>query len=74
MSFKELRELTGLSRAAFSREYHIPIRTIEDWESERRNPPEYVLELLEFKIRIILSQQNFWNENKYMEVIDGRKN
>lgn len=54
MSFKELRELTGLSRAAFSREYHIPIRTIEDWESERRTPPQYVLELLEFKIRTII--------------------
>lgn len=64
MSFKELRELTGLSKTAFSREYHIPLRTIEDWESERRNPPEYVLELLEFKIRIILSQQNFGKEEK----------
>ena len=42
-----IRELSGLSRAAFSRKYHIPIRTIEDWDSGKNKPPEYVMELLE---------------------------
>lgn len=47
MNIKEMRELLGISRAAFSREYKIPTRTLEAWESGERNPPGYVLELLE---------------------------
>lgn len=42
-----LRSLTGLSQQAFSDKYEIPKRTIEDWEAERRTPPEYVIKLLE---------------------------
>nr|WP_296083930.1 helix-turn-helix domain-containing protein [uncultured Blautia sp.] len=44
---KKLRELTGLSQQAFSDKYEIPKRTIEDWERGRRNPPGYVVKLLE---------------------------
>lgn len=44
---KKLRELTGLSQQAFSDKYEIPKRTIEDWETERRTPPKYVIKLLE---------------------------
>lgn len=47
MTIKELRSLTGLSQKAFSDKYGIPKRTIEDWETERRTPPEYVIKLLE---------------------------
>lgn len=47
MTIKELRTLTGLSQKAFSDKYEIPKRTIEDWEAERRTPPEYVIKLLE---------------------------
>lgn len=46
MTITEIREMSGLSRAAFSRQYKIPVRTLEDWESGKRTPPEYVLELL----------------------------
>lgn len=35
---------------AFSEKYHIPKRTIQDWETEKRNPPKYVIELLEFRV------------------------
>ena len=44
---KAIREMTGLSRAEFSRQYKIPLRTLEDWDSGRGKPPEYVLDLLE---------------------------
>lgn len=44
---KKLRELAGLSQQAFSDKYEIPKRTIEDWEAEKRTPPEYVIKLLE---------------------------
>lgn len=47
MTIKELRLLTGLSQQGFSDKYKIPKRTIEDWESAKRTPPEYVVLLLE---------------------------
>lgn len=51
MTIKEIRALTGLSRAEFGRVYHIPERTLDDWEKERRTPPPYVLELLEYRVK-----------------------
>lgn len=47
MEIKEIREASGLSRAAFSRKYEIPIRTLESWEAEVRKCPDYVRKLLE---------------------------
>ena len=47
MTIKEIRSITGLSQAKFGDEYEIPKRTIEDWETGRRKPPEYLLRLLE---------------------------
>ena len=47
MTIKEIREYLGVSRAEFSRRYHIPTRTLDDWEKGKRTPPPYVLELLE---------------------------
>lgn len=46
-----MRNYIGVSRAEFSRRYHIPLRTLESWESEVRTPPEYVLQLLEESVR-----------------------
>ena len=36
MDIRELRESTGMSRAAFAKEFGIPYRTLEDWEAGRR--------------------------------------
>lgn len=47
MNIKEIRKISGLSQQSFSEKYKIPKRTIEDWESERRTPPAYVVSLLE---------------------------
>lgn len=47
MELKEMRKLLGLSQAAFGEKYNIPVRTIQDWESGRRQAPVYVLVLLE---------------------------
>lgn len=47
MEIKEMRELLGISRAEFSRRYRIPLRTLENWESGKRTPPPYVINLLE---------------------------
>lgn len=43
---KELRRLTGKTRAAFARQYGIPQRTVENWEGEVNDPPAYVVDLL----------------------------
>ena len=51
MEVKELRMLSGLSQQAFSDKYKIPKRSIENWEGGKRNPPEYVINLLERAVR-----------------------
>lgn len=51
MNIKEIRLISGLSQQAFSDKYKIPKRTIENWEGGKRNPPDYVVALLE---RIVL--------------------
>lgn len=48
---KEIRKQTGMTQQQFSDYFHIPKRTIEDWEGERRKPPVYVVELIEYKLR-----------------------
>nr|DAX97444.1 MAG TPA: putative transcriptional regulator [Caudoviricetes sp.] len=36
---KEIRANTGLSQSKFGEAYHIPKRTVQDWESGRGTPP-----------------------------------
>lgn len=55
--FKKIRKLSGLTQAEFSRKYNIPLRTIQDWESERRTPPEYVISLLEKAVNEDIKKQ-----------------
>ena len=47
----EIRDILGISRAEFCRRYGIPRRTIEDWDSGRRVPPEWLMALLERVVR-----------------------
>lgn len=47
LDFHEIRTLSGLTQQAFSEKYGIPKRSIENWESGKRTPPEYVIKLLE---------------------------
>lgn len=46
IKLQNIRLKTGLNRREFAEEYNIPYRTLEDWESGRRNMPEYTLELI----------------------------
>lgn len=48
---KELREMTGMNRKEFCNFFHIPYRTVTEWELDNRHAPEYVLHLLEYYIR-----------------------
>lgn len=51
MTIKGIRELTGLSQVKFCEKYHIPLNTFARWEQGKREPPNYLVELLEFKVR-----------------------
>ena len=51
MTFKELRQLSGMTQKAFAEYFEIPKRTIESWDGEQRTPPEYLLKLMEYKLR-----------------------
>lgn len=46
MTIKEAREAAGLSRAEMSRQFEIPIRTLEDWDAGKSSPPPYVERLI----------------------------
>ena len=47
MTVKELRARYHLTQKALSDLTGIPLRTIENWEGNKRKPPEYILTLLE---------------------------
>lgn len=49
---KKLRAVTGLNRKDFAISFGIPLRTVEDWEAGKRKMPEYLLRLMEYKIRL----------------------
>lgn len=47
---KAIREKYKYSRAAFSRYFNIPIRSLEDWDAGRRKMPDYVKVLICYAI------------------------
>lgn len=51
MTFKSLREASGMTQKAFAEYFNIPKRTIEDWEAEKRKCPEYLLSLMAYKLK-----------------------
>jgi DNA-binding transcriptional regulator YiaG len=50
MTVKKLREQSRMTQAEFSEFLKIPIRTIQEWEQGRRTPPDYVVELIRYKV------------------------
>lgn len=47
MNMKEIREMSGLTQAAFAAKYEIPLRTLQSWEGGEREPAAYILKMLE---------------------------
>ena len=45
--FFEIRMISKLNQTDFAKKYHIPLRTVQNWEGGVTTPPIYVLELLE---------------------------
>ena len=51
MDIREMRLRLGDTQSEFAARYHIPFRTVQNWETGLRKPPEYIMELLESRIR-----------------------
>lgn len=50
MNVKELRTAAGMTQKAFAEYFGISKRAIEEWEGGRRNCPEYLLNLMTYKL------------------------
>lgn len=62
---ERIRKILDISRAEFSRRYHIPVRTLEQWDAGKATPPAYVIELLE---RVVREDKNM----KYAVILSTR--
>jgi putative transcriptional regulator len=58
---KAIREKLGMSQAAFSRAYGIPVKTLQHWEQRRHNPDRtasaYLWTIEEFPDQVREAQQ-----------------
>lgn len=51
MTIKELRQQAGMSQQKFSDYFGIPKRTIENWEAGTNQCAEYLVKLMEYKLK-----------------------
>lgn len=51
MTIKELRQLSGMTQQAFAKYFGMSKRAIESWEGGQRNCPQYLLDLMEYKLK-----------------------
>ena len=66
MTIQEIRALTSLSQPQFCEKYNIPLPTLRKWEQGKREPPDYLVELLEFKVRedLLMEELKSYLENE----------
>lgn len=50
MTIKELRTMSGMTQKQFSEYFGIPHRTIQNWEGGQRSCPDYLLNLIKYKL------------------------
>lgn len=49
-TIKELRTAAGMTQKEFAEYFRIPKRSIENWEGGVRTAPDYLIELMEYKL------------------------
>ena len=49
-SVLELRQAAGMTQKAFAEYFGISKRAIESWEGKKRKCPDYLLELMKYKL------------------------
>ena len=57
-AFKMVRAELGMNRKEFAEWLGIPYRTMQEWELGRRAMPQYVLDLIVYKVRNEKKQGN----------------
>lgn len=50
MKFGEVLEKSGMNMKQFGEYFGIPYRTMQGWKSNKRKCPEYLLELMAYKL------------------------
>ena len=70
MNIREMWTLLGDTQSEFAARYNIPFRTVQNWESGVRTPPEYMISLLEDRIRSDLTNR----KTKVLPKYDPQKN
>lgn len=60
MTFKELRLEYGMNLTQISEFFEIPYRTLQHWEHGTRKCPEYLLKLIEYRLKGMTDMMNFW--------------
>ena len=53
MTIKEMRQQTYLSQSKFAELLCIPVANIMKWEQGVSSPPDYLISLIEYKLRHI---------------------
>ncbi len=51
MNIKELRQRSNMNLKQFSEYLNIPYRTLQNWEGGSRSCPQYLIELIHFKLQ-----------------------
>lgn len=51
MTIKELRTAAGMTQQAFADYFGISKRSVESWEGHTRKCPDYLLNLIEYKLK-----------------------
>ena len=57
MNIREMRRLLGDTQSEFAARYNIPFRTVQNWETGVRTPPEYLMCLLEDRVQADLANR-----------------
>lgn len=69
MTFKELREKSGMNLTQFSAYFEIPYRTIQHWEYGTRQCPEHLLKLMQYKLDQESKKEKILKE--YADIIEA---
>lgn len=71
MNIKQIRKSTNMTQKQFGEYLNIPTRTIQHWENETRKCPDYVAELIEFKITTDQKEGKISMNRTIYELIEG---
>lgn len=67
MNVREMRTRLGETQSDFAMRYGIPFRTIQNWETGVRKPPEYIMNLLKDRVQRDLVNRRTTTLPKYNE-------